>query len=152
MTNCTTTARVVFDGTAALDTLGTQLVLIEGGRASREPLRPRTTRHPRPASLSAKQSRQFIVAFAVLICLAAALCLVREGALSRSVEVALDAAPTATVVVDEGDTLWSIASQSGVSGVDTSELVSWIERQNNLSSGTITPGMRLVVPCADAGR
>lgn len=152
MTNCTTTARAAFDGTAALDTFGTQLVLIEGGRASRERLRPRAARHPRPASLSAKQSRQFIAAFAALICLAAVLCLVREGILSHSVEVALDHVPTATVVVDEGDTLWSIASQSGVSGVDTSDLVSWIERQNNLSSGTITPGMRLVVPRAEVGR
>ena len=47
-------------------------------------------------------------------------------------------------VVRPYDTLWSIAERSGTT--DPRDLVWRIERRNHLSSATLVPGQRLLVP------
>lgn len=51
------------------------------------------------------------------------------------------------VNVEEGDTLWSIAKPYAESfGVDTSSVVQWIERENQLNGLPIKDGDQLVIP------
>ncbi len=50
------------------------------------------------------------------------------------------------VVVASGDTVWSIASQYGVEGVDTRRVVYEIEQMNGLTDYSIQPGQVLIVP------
>ncbi len=52
--------------------------------------------------------------------------------------------PTRLYVVQPGDTLWSIASSSY--GGDPREGVWKLQRRNDLTGTTITPGERLVLP------
>jgi nucleoid-associated protein YgaU len=50
------------------------------------------------------------------------------------------------VVVQSGDTLWGIASTASAPGEDVRETIARIMELNGLSSSTIRPGQRLVVP------
>jgi len=52
----------------------------------------------------------------------------------------------ASVTVQPGDTLWSIASSRSRSNGDVQELVDRITDANHLSGGTIQPGERLRIP------
>jgi LysM repeat protein len=54
------------------------------------------------------------------------------------------AGPRRTYVVRPGDTLWSIAARSYAG--DPREGVWQLEQQNHLTSATIVPGERLVLP------
>ena len=60
----------------------------------------------------------------------------------------LDSAPTTTVTVCAGESLWSIAGRHGVEGVPTQDVVSWIEARNSIEGGRIDPGQRIVVSFA----
>ena len=62
----------------------------------------------------------------------------------RSLE-AIDALPTQTVVVQEGDSLWDIARRCG-EAASSREVVDWIQERNGIEGGLIVPGQRLVVP------
>lgn len=55
-------------------------------------------------------------------------------------------AETTVVVVDEGDTLWGIASEHAADGVDVRSAMVEIERLNRLESKMLTLGQRLHVP------
>ncbi|MDI4645624.1 LysM peptidoglycan-binding domain-containing protein [Cohnella hashimotonis] len=52
----------------------------------------------------------------------------------------------ATVTVDSGDTLWSIAENAKPSRMKTIEAVHLIMKRNGLTSSTIASGQRLVLP------
>ena len=54
-----------------------------------------------------------------------------------------------TYVVEEGDTLWSIAGTIGA-GRDPRVVVEAIARANGIAGATVVPGEALVIP-ADAG-
>lgn len=53
---------------------------------------------------------------------------------------------TVTVVVRQGDTLWSIAKRCDVPGDNVPEKVAAIRAANGLGSASLTPGQSLVVP------
>ncbi|WP_238147702.1 MULTISPECIES: LysM peptidoglycan-binding domain-containing protein [Micrococcaceae] len=57
---------------------------------------------------------------------------------------------TKTVTVGSGDTLWDIARDVDPSG-DTREAIAKINDLNDLSSGRVTPGQRLIVPVISEG-
>ncbi len=52
------------------------------------------------------------------------------------------------VVVGSGDTLWSIAERVAPTA-DPRDVVAGLELANHLSSATLQPGQRLVLPAAD---
>ncbi|MCT1367903.1 LysM peptidoglycan-binding domain-containing protein [uncultured Kocuria sp.] len=52
---------------------------------------------------------------------------------------------TETVVVGSGETLWEIASEVDPGG-DTRKIISQIDDLNDLTSGNLNPGQRLIVP------
>ncbi|MFC3801260.1 LysM peptidoglycan-binding domain-containing protein [Cohnella sp. GCM10012308] len=56
------------------------------------------------------------------------------------------AASEATVSVDSGDTLWSIAEGAKPAGMKTIAAVHLIMKRNGLTSSTIASGQRLVLP------
>ena len=61
-------------------------------------------------------------------------------------ETALNSADTIEVTVVPGDTLWGIANQHQIDGIDTSEVVRWIEEVNHIDGGVIHVGQNLTVP------
>lgn len=60
--------------------------------------------------------------------------------------MALSSVTYEDVVVEGGDTLWSIAKNHGVSGASTREVVNLIEEHNDLDGGAIRAGQHLAVP------
>jgi LysM repeat protein len=52
----------------------------------------------------------------------------------------------ATVTVQPGDTLWSIASSHAGPSADVQEIVDRISDANHLAGGTLQPGERLRIP------
>lgn len=50
------------------------------------------------------------------------------------------------VTVCTGDSLWTIATEYQVDGLDTSQTVELIKTWNGLSNATLQPGTKLVVP------
>lgn len=58
----------------------------------------------------------------------------------------LSDAQAKSVAVMPGDTLWSIAERYAVEGVSTYDEVQWIRTQNDLSTGELRVGTKIVVP------
>ena len=143
MTINATHASYQCNGSAALAVQESHLVLIDGGLVGARPARPQraVSGRLRPAQSRLALVAAAIVVVAVLVASALSDCLAAE-ARAR----ALDSAPTATVTVRAGDSLWSIAGGCGVDGVPTQDVVSWIEARNSIEGGRIDPGQRLVVP------
>ena len=56
---------------------------------------------------------------------------------------------TTEVIVHAGDSLWTIAAEHAVEGLDTAQTVELIQSWNGLSSATLQPGMELIVPALD---
>ncbi len=69
-----------------------------------------------------------------------------ESRATSRLEMALNSADTIEVTVAPGDTLWGIASQHSVDGIDTSDVVRWIEEVNHVEGGVIHVGQNLTVP------
>ena len=127
------------DGTAALDPREHGLVLIEGGRAAggaRGPERTRA-RNVEPARLTVRQAALFLALGCGLVVALLAASAVSDSLSRGRVAAAVGALPVETVVVEEGDSLWSIAEERPCEGVSTSELVRWIEEQNGFSGGAL---------------
>ncbi len=67
------------------------------------------------------------------------------GGYSAASDTSGPAAPTRTVVVEDGDTLWGIAAQLA-EGVDVRETVHELEELNALPGPELVEGQRLAVP------
>lgn len=136
------TAVYAFEGTAALATRpARRLTLVEGG-LNRKGAAPA----PRMGRLDALQLVFAIlagVAVVAAIVLASAL---SDLAISSSRTRALEDVATTTVTVSEGDSLWGIAAERPVEGVETADLVRWIADANALDGASLRPGQSLVVP------
>jgi len=51
------------------------------------------------------------------------------------------------IVVQEGDSLWSIADQyQSVNGMSEEDFIIWVQKENQLLSAMIQPGDVLVIP------
>lgn len=148
MSYTTSAALPAIDGTSALSVNPRRLVLIEGGRGHRvaQPC-VRADARVVPDPSDAIQGMRFVLGGAVVILAILLACLVVDPLRAAHAREALDALPTASVVVSQGDSLWSIAESCG-SDIPTSELVSWIQDRNGIEGGLITAGQTLVVPSA----
>ncbi len=49
-------------------------------------------------------------------------------------------------VVTAGDTLWNISASAVKPGQDVREMIQSVRRVNDLSSATLSPGQRLLIP------
>ncbi|WP_455137163.1 LysM peptidoglycan-binding domain-containing protein [Thermophilibacter sp.] len=148
MTRATATC-TAFDGNAALrvEPAGS-LVLLEGGLGAR---RREGRRRERAARLTARQVTTFVLAaLAVTVALVAA-CLVAEGRAAAQRAGALEGVGERVVVVQPGDSLWSIAEGSDVAGASTSDVVSWMMERNALRGAELSVGQRLVAPAPALG-
>ena len=67
------------------------------------------------------------------------------GGYSAASDASSPVAPARTVVVQEGDTLWEIASRAA-DGRDVREVVHELEELNALSGPELVEGQRLTVP------
>lgn len=65
---------------------------------------------------------------------------------SKNVAQAIGSAHRTTIAVQQGDSLWSIASECNVPGLTTQEISDAIVSFNHLDSTTLTPGQELTVP------
>lgn len=61
-------------------------------------------------------------------------------------EAVIDALDSRSVTVEEGDSLWSIASRHEVDGLPVSQSVELIKTWNSLDDSNILPGSRLIIP------
>ncbi|WP_100331011.1 cell division suppressor protein YneA [Bacillus xiapuensis] len=59
--------------------------------------------------------------------------------------------PFQEIVVQEGDSLWSIADQyEQTNGMNKEEFIMWVQKENQLLSARIQPGDVLVIPVNSA--
>ncbi len=118
------------------------------GITSHRPHSPETRRSPRPPRPSRPPVRLTrrgrVVLTLLLLALALALFTVFSGYSAASGEAGTQR-PTTTIVVDEGDTLWGIASELAEPG-ETREVVHQIQRLNSMSSPALVEGQQLAIP------
>lgn len=90
--------------------------------------------------------RLHVIAAIALVCAF----LVGMIALSQVQQARIDAAFACAdrqeIVVESGDTLWSIAEMYGIEGIDTQRTVDVIRNWNGLSQSVLQPGDVIVVP------
>lgn len=102
-------------------------------------------RRPRPVRLT---RRGHVVLFAAS-CLALFGIVLGSGAVADAAVQQGQGSATATVLVEHGDSLWSIA-QGLSSGADPRPMVHRIQELNGIGDWPIVPGQRLVVPVVAA--
>ena len=128
------------EGTSALKVESRpKLMVIEGGRTS-------SANKAHASSLAFWQTLLFmgLVSLAtVVLCLAGVL---GEARADASAVRALESAGERSMVVQPGDSLWSISSELAIEGASTSDVVSWIEGRNGLDDSCLRVGQRLLVP------
>ncbi|MGZ5417586.1 MAG: LysM peptidoglycan-binding domain-containing protein [Nocardioides sp.] len=115
--------------------------------------RARATRVARPSRVVRPAGRvrltrrgRLVVTFLFLGLMLAALTVF--GATSAATGEAGEPVPTRTVLVDEGDTLWMIASEVAAPG-EVREMLHRIEELNALSGAGVYVGQRIAVPVED---
>lgn len=121
-----------------------ELILFEGGKDKNR----RSTGGPQACSASVSMGAacaQLIFVILVSALIAGGIYVVDALASSR-VEANLSEANPVSVNVQKGDSLWSIASEHGVDGCSTKDVVEWIKGQNHLSTSNIIAGQKLIVP------
>ncbi len=128
------------DGTSALAPEYPALTLIQGGKSTSDA--PVRTVEANRSAFSLKG----LAVMVLVVFMACALCIVRDRCISASAYGALYGAQTTVVTVHDGDSLWSLAQNSSVTGVSTKDIVKWIENENGLDSANIQPGQELIVP------
>jgi Tfp pilus assembly protein FimV len=106
--------------------------------------RARAVRAPRPAA-TVRLTRRGRLALTVLFLGVLLAVLTVFGATSAATGEAGEPVPTRTVMVDEGDTLWGIASQVAAPG-EVREMVHRIEELNALPGAGVYVGQRIAVP------
>ena len=121
-----------------------ELILFEGGKDQNR----RSTGGSQACSASVSKGAACVqLLFVILVSAFIAGSIFTVDALASSrVEANLSEANSVSVNVREGDSLWSIASEHGVDGCSTKDVVEWIKGQNHLSTSNIIAGQKLIVP------
>ena len=84
-----------------------------------------------------------VTALAVVVLLAVALL---AGGFSGSSRAEAPAPAPVEVVIQPGDTLWSLARAHAPAGMGTMEFVALVEASNDVSAGRLVPGRLIEVP------
>lgn len=143
-TEMTPNTAFAFDGTAALDARPYELYLIRGGRCARTEKKV-PCRRVKP-QLSRRQCLSLTISSVALIAFLLVLSTVSDALAHQASLSQIESAPKRTVVVDSGDTLWSLAETSSLDEVPTAEIVAWMRCANNIDEDPIRPGQKLLVP------
>lgn len=131
----------VVDGTSALKTEAQpRLYVVDGERASMSEQKARSN-----AGASAFPFFATVV-FAAVSLLIAAIFISEDATRTASAADALRSTGIAYVVVVPGDTIWDLAESHKPSGTQTSDVVDWIRRENNLITSNLRIGQSLMVP------
>lgn len=134
------TAVFTCEGTAALKPRAPRrLTLIEGGC-------PAAAEAPRAGALGRGQVLVALLAGLAVVAAVTLASVASDAVISVSRTRALEGVATTTITVAPGDSLWGIAAERPVKGVDTAELARWISETNALSDATLRPGQTLRVP------
>lgn len=153
-------ARILVSGNLALASHAVEaparprLTVIEGTCAVRAVAPERQLWAPdRFAARTAKRSSaaslvRFVIAGIVLTALAGALAFSFVSARMESERMAAASARRTEVSVAQGDSLWSLASEHPVEGLDTAKTVALIRDWNGLANGALSVGAVLTVPAA----
>ena len=122
-----------------------KFTLIEGGHGDDAAKRIQDVEAKSPSDPARAEShipaRAFVVAVVTVLL---ALCLTFVASVVSA--HAVDSAGSEEVVVQSGDTIWSLATKHSVSGVSTDDVVSWIEQHNAVDAGHLAVGQTLTVP------
>jgi nucleoid-associated protein YgaU len=138
------------DGTSALKLVQTrELWLIGATEATHTRSRARN-RTAQAIDEKTGLHKSFTIAACALIVAIALLGVAVSGLTSWRVSNAIEDRGVEVVLVQPGDTLWSIATRRSVDGCSTSELVRWIREQNELKSARILAGQRITAPAMRA--
>lgn len=97
---------------------------------------------------SAVRRRVSIVCALLVIVACVTACLGYLAAGQSAYDSALTSTDRMEISVKQGDSLWSIASEYGIEGMDTRQTVDIVSSWNDLDGGMLRPGMRLIVPAA----
>ena len=100
----------------------------------------------RAGELDARQLGLALVAGVAVVAAIVLGSILSDLVISSSRTQALEGVATTTVTVSEGDSLWGIAAERPVDGVETADLVRWIADANSLDDASLRPGQSLVVP------
>lgn len=131
----------VVDGTSALKTeTQSRLYVIDGGRASMSEQKARSN-----AGASAFPFFATVV-FAAASLLVVAIFISVDATRTASTADTLGSTGITRVVVAPGDTIWDLAETHKPNGAQTSDVVEWIRRENNLSSSNLSIGQSLMMP------
>lgn len=129
------------NGTSALKAdAASDLYLIEGGR------RDKSTQPVHMAPISNNFPILLTVVLIAAVLLIGAMSISLDAVRQASFSDAICDAGTVAVDVVPGDTIWSIAEAHKPSGAQTSDVVDWIRRENNLSTSNLIIGQNLMVP------
>lgn len=122
----------------AMDRTAVDFTVIEGGRDSRM------------HDVESHSVRHYGLAVRIMVSLAIIVVLCSSFAAFTSKDAAFDRALRGTDLVEfsveDGDSLWSIASEHPVEGLTTQEAVDAIMRWNELDAAGLHPGQTLLVP------
>ena len=120
----------------------TAFTVVEGGR------RVDTLHAPRVESSWARlASRVLVVALAAAIFVAGYMTLSRGPA---AIDQALETVSFETVRVREGDSLWSLAQEHPIDGLETAQAVEVLRNANNLDAAALSAGDDILVPVSRA--
>lgn len=71
--------------------------------------------------------------------------LISDALIAKRCHKAVQGVDTVAVRVQQGDSLWNLAEQYGIEGMETSEVVRWIMDTNELSTATLYAGDTVLV-------
>ncbi|MBP3893310.1 MAG: LysM peptidoglycan-binding domain-containing protein [Atopobiaceae bacterium] len=145
--NTRTTNVATCEGSLALSSRRTNLRVIEGGLTHKKPEGQVIAFSPSHMVHSVWPHTLLTGALAIVFILVITFgCVFTDMRKQSKLEGAFAAAPIETIVVHQGDSLWSIAEEHPVQGCTTSQVEHYIREHNELDSACLMAGMRIEVP------
>ncbi len=138
----------MFEGNLALDTCLYEesnkpvFIVIDGSKNNKAPVACARSRNSSSPVLN-KQIAGLTIIATICIFIALSATLITRSYMAR---VSLNKLQTVERTVDDGESLWSIASSLHVDSYEIEDVVNRIIELNDLDSSALTPGQRLIVP------
>lgn len=136
------------DGSAARKPIVTQFTVYEGGLH-------KPTHEVQPTSRQSSSMRHVVsdklfalATLSILIALFVGAALYSNAVAASQRTAGFDTIQTTEISVQPGESLWTIATNHGVEGHSTKDVVTYISNKNNLSNSMLTIGQKLIVPAS----